>query len=103
MAASMACCGSRVACNVSVAPSCLAKPNRESLASTATMTEAPETRATAIARSPVGPHPVTSTDLPAKLSARAASTALPNGSWTQANSGGSSRGVFHKTVSGNLT
>src|SRR2546422_4527642 len=50
-----------------------------------------------VAKSPVGPQPVISTDCPVRSSTNAAWTALPSGSCRQANSGGISREVFHRS------
>jgi hypothetical protein len=55
---------------------------------------APDVRATAAAKRPVGPQPVIRIACPVRSSAKAASTALPSGSWRQASSGGMEGEVF---------
>ncbi len=66
----------------------------------AMMMAAPAVRATAAAKSPVGPQPVIKIVCPVRSSTKAASTALPSGSWRQASSGGRAGEVFQSTASG---
>ena len=68
------------------------------------MDEAPEAFAMATVNKPTGPHPSTATERPERSCSLVANTALPNGSWSVAISGGNcSRFVFQITDSGTDT
>ena len=59
---------------------------------------APKARASAMVNSPTGPQPSTATVLPARSACSTAKTALPNGSWRVAISGGSLARSFCQTT-----
>src|SRR6266508_1245958 len=89
------------------APICLARPCRNSFGSTATTWRAPAALTTPTANRPIGPHPRTTTVDPTMSSAppemNAVWTALPNGSWIDAMSGGMRLSTSHALRSGSTT
>ena len=87
-----------------LAPIFSASPSRNGVRSAAITTAAPEARAIPIVNSPIGPQPSTATERPARSCSLVAKTALPNGSWSVAISGGSFARSFRQiTDSGTAT
>ncbi len=71
------------------APIFLARSRRNGWRSEARIDEAPDAFAMATVNSPTGPQPSTATERPERSCSLVANTALPNGSWSVAISGGS--------------